>query len=301
MGRTALTLLALLGMAAGIDCRAESVFVNLLPGVQVDRTEIRLADIAQMASRDPAAAERLGATVVATCSTLSQPCHLEKAGLLSAIQAHAAQQGTTLLWGANETVTVTGRRRQLPLAPAIERAAARILQQMDPTHPIALGIKETPAAIEAPPGTATFRPEFDQMRRFGTMIDLPITVLVDGVTVARPLVRYVLQRVGTAFATDSPVRGEDQLEQKQARVQQTPGRSSTSWQKEEHDLGSDVAIARNKKIRLLIASGPVQVETEGTALSNAAIGTLVDVRRINGLADVRGRVIDSGTVLVEGN
>lgn len=301
MLRTFPALLALFGMTAGIDCRAESVFVNLLPEAQVDRPEIRLADIARMVGRDPAAAEGLGSAVVATCPTLARPCRLEKARLLPALQAHAAKQGSTLLWGANETVTVTGRRRQLPLAPAIEQAAARILQPMDPAHPLALEIKEAPVSIDAPPGPAEFRPEFDQMRRFGTMIELPITVLVDGVSVARPLVRYGLRRVGTVVATDSPAWSADRPEQRQARQRQAPGGVSTPSQQEEHGSGGDVAVARNKKVRLLIASGPVQVETEGTALSDAALGTLVDVRRANGLADIRGRAVDRATVLVEEN
>ncbi len=298
MVRAALLLLAMLGIVAGYDCQAAGIFVNLLPEAQVDRPEIRLADIARMVGREPGGAQQLGAVVVATCPTLARPCRLEMAGFLPAIQTQAAKLGTTLLWGANETVTITGRRRQLPLAPAIEQAAARILLQLNPAYPVALGITEAPVAVDVPPGPIEFRPEFDQIRRFGTTIELPITVLVDGVSVARPLVRYALRRVAAAVAADMPARGANpRPEQKQA-----PGQTSISAQKEKgamEGLSGDVAIGKNKKVRLLIATGPVQVETEGIALSDAALGALVDVRRANGQADIRGRAVDSDTVLVE--
>lgn len=274
MLRTGLSALAFIGIAIGTDCRAERVFINLRPQAEVDRAEVRLTDIAEIATRNSNVAEQLGSTVVFKCPSLASLCRLGKSDVVAVTQARAQQLGANLIWGSNEGVTVRGRMRPLSLMPAADRAAIRILQQMDQGYPLAVSIQEGPGSIDVPPGIAEFRPEFDQMRWVGSAIELPIHVLVDGASVAKPVIRYALRR---SFVSAPP----EELATER--------------------LTSDSAVAKNKKVRLLIGSGPVRIEAEGIALADADLGGTVRVRRPNGLADVRGRAIDRGTVLVEEN
>lgn len=294
MVRTGLSALALFGFVAGMDCRAESVFINLKPEAEVDRGEVRLADIAEIAARDANIAAQLGGNVVFKCPGLAQPCRVGKTDIMAATQAKAQQAGANVIWGSNEAVSVRGRMRALSLAPAIDRAAVRILQQMDQGYPLALSVKEGPASIEAPPGAAEFRPEFDQMRWVAGGLELPINVLVDGVSVARPLIRYSLRR---SLVSTTAERADDG----RGSAPRVAGGASIGQSVDPVPESGSAVVAKNKKVRLLIDSGPVRVEAEGIALADADFGGTVRVRRPNGLADVHGRAVDRGTVLVEEN
>lgn len=303
--RTCLAVLALIGFAAGMDCRAETVFVNLRPEAEVGHSEVKLSDIAEVVSRDATAADQLGRSFVDKCPSLALPCRLERSRLAPAIETRAAQMGARLVWGANESVALKGRMAPLPLSSAIDHGAIRILQRMDQGYPLAVNVKDAPDSIDAPPGAAEFRPDFNEMRRIGAVIELPINVLVDGVSVARPIIRYGLRH---GFASGKPELprpvAASSRQDKPALLQRPWQGTAGAFQDDRHASegpAGNVLVAKNRKVRLLIDSGPVRVEAEGIALADAGPGGTVDIRRANGLADIRGRVIDHGTVLVEEN
>lgn len=293
--------LAFSSLVLGLDCHAGNVFINLRTEVEVDRADLNLADIAEVISRDPASASKLGATFVARCPSLSRLCHIQKTDISEAIETLAAQQQTRVIWGAAETVAIRGRKRSLPLTSVIDRTAIELVQRLGRGSPMAISISERPTSVEVPPGNTEFHPEFAQMLKEGSTIELPINVLVDGISVARPVVRYTVRRIPHPPRTESQSNAfVSHTENKtvQATVFSPESQAQTSGSERAVEA---MAVTKNKKVRLLIGSGPVRIETEGIALADASIGSIVDVRRDNGLAAIKGRAIDYGTVEIEDN
>jgi len=294
MRHSRLAVIPLCALFVTMDCLAESVFVNLRHEAEIDNVKVRLSDIAEIITQNGSVAEQLGSAVVYECASFAPPCRLTKRDAMASTLAQARQLGADVIWGSNEVVTVRGRMRTLSLSPAIDQAAIRILQRIANGHPLALKVMEGPTLIEAPPGKVDFKPEFERIRWVDGNIELPINVRVNGSSVAKPIVRYALQR---NLISASAEQGDD----KQQHFKRTAG-SMVNVQGDSMVQNSESSpIIKNRKVRLLVDSGTVRIETEGVALENASIGESVVVRRPNSLADVHGRAIDRGIVLVEEN
>lgn len=280
--------LVFLGLAIGASCQAETLFVSLRPVALVDRTEFRLADISEIVGRQRQAIDQLGNLIVGRCARLTQPCHLTKGQISAAVQPRASELGIDLVWGSVEAVDIHGRSRSVSLTTAIDQTAIRLVQAMDSGYPLAIGVKDGPAAVDVPPGAVQIEPQFARMRRVGALIEMPIDVLVDGSVMAQPIVRYVLRK-GSAPSTI------------ESRVPTEEFDTKTTELSSEKRVAERVAVSRNEKVRLLIATGPLRIEAEGIALAAAHLGAAVRVRRADGVEDVEGRAVGQGTVLVEEN
>ena len=266
-------LFSVLGVATTAE--AASVFLEIRPQALVDKAEVRLADVADILTRDVNLAEQLGRVAVGQCKSLVKGCRLDKTTFESLVETRAAELGAQLAWSSTETIYIKGRNTRFSLLPAAEKAAIRILLQVDQGRPLAISLPEGPMLIDIPPGEIAVLPAFDRGRRSGNVIEVPLLVSVDGMVVAQPTIRYLLHR--TSAGSDRRISNESTT------------RSDSS--------AAQNVILKDKKVRLLIESGSVRVEAEGIALADAGIGDAVTVKLANGLVDVRGRLIDSGTVL----
>lgn len=256
----------------------ESAFVELRSEALVEQAGVLLRDIARIASRDPAVAERLGSLPVGRCASLAGDCRLDADMIVPEVEAHASETGVRLVWGANRSVAVSGRPRQVSLVAAIERGAAWAVQAYGQGVPVFVDVVEAQTTLSVPRGVTSVTPEIGRVRRVGAVLEMPVRVVVDGVEVARPVVRYMVRR--SADGTGDTGAG--------SRIA---------------SMASDtrMAVAKDQRVRLLIDAGPVRVETEGVALGDARVGGTVRVRRSNGLAAVTGRAVDLGTVQVTEN
>lgn len=278
--------------AAGI-CQAASVFVDLKPEASVAQRDIRLADIAHIVSRDSQSllAERLGNLTVSRCVSLAQKCRLMLAPIVAEVDARASELGISVVWGANQSTVITGRTQSLSLATAVDQGGAWIVGAIAQGNPVLVSVVEGPMTIDVPPGQARLQPGFSQIRRLGDYVDLPIQVLVDGIEVARTSIRYLVRQgnnpgsSGSALAAPVP---NPSLAMPSVTEEQKPGTNGLSR--------TSVAVSKDQRVRLLVESGLVKIETDGIALADAELGESVRVRRTNGLAAVTGRAIDHGTV-----
>lgn len=266
----------------------ENVFVDVRPEAVVDQPQVVLRDIARVAARDSALAEQVGALVVGRCTSLSGGCRFEMDAVAGAIEARAAAIGANLIWGANRGVAVVGLPKAVSLDSAIDRGAVWLVQTFAQGAPVYVDVVGGPTSVTVPPGVVTVRPEISRMRRVGASLDMPVRVLVDGVDVAQPQVRYLMRRTADTHDGHSGTQA--------GRFDAMPFQAHAI-------AGSEprVAVAKDQRVRLLIDAGPVRVEAEGVAMGDAKVGGTVKVRRANGLAAVTGRAVDQGTVQVVEN
>lgn len=265
-------------LCASVAHAGESVFVELRSEAVVEQASVLLRDIARVVSRDPAVAERFGSLPVGRCASLAGDCRLDADLIVPEVEARAAEAGVRLVWGANRSVAVSGKPRQVSLAAAIERGAAWAVQTYGQGAPVFVDVVETQTILSVPHGVVSVTPEIGRVRRAGAVLEMPVRVAVDGVEVAQPVVRYVVRR---------SVDGSGDA---------GAGSSAAS-------IANDarMAVAKDQRVRLLIDAGPVRVETEGVAMGDARVGGTVKVRRSNGLAALTGRAVDLGTVQVTEN
>lgn len=303
MSRLVFLLIAVL--AWGECIAVQTVFVDLRTEAVVDRPEITLAEIAGVFARDEESSKRVGRLSVAHCASLASGCRLDKDALSAIVEGQAREFGVRVVWSANKSVLIKGRARKLPLTPAIEGVAVRIVQLFDQGNPVAVDVLDGPTSIDVPIGLVDVQPQIDQLRRTGPLLEIPLLVSVDGKIVAKFTARYALRRVAATGANDFGFRvgggnaggsGESDLSKIRPPAIANGGRQKILSLASQQNV-----VEKNQKVRLLIESGLVRVEADGISLAAAGIGDLVRVKRTNGLAGVSGRVIDHGTVLVVEN
>lgn len=279
---------------------AESVFLDVRSEATVDQASVILADIARVVARDASVAEQLGRMPVARCASFIRECRIQIETVSGPVEARAAELGANVVWGANRSVVVNGRPKVVSLVPAIDRGAAWVLQAYGQGAPVYVSVVDGVSAVTVPPGALQVLPEPARMRRVGAYIEMPVRVLVDGMEVAQPQVRYVVQR--GAQSVDVPALPVAQSIEvapiaTTARALPSPMLSDQPLVRSE----SGNAVVKDQRVRLLIESGSVRVEAEGVALGDAKVGGDVKVRRANGLATVTGRAIDHQTVQIVEN
>ncbi|MBI2308415.1 MAG: flagella basal body P-ring formation protein FlgA [Rhodocyclales bacterium] len=269
---------------------AESVFFDVRPEATVDQPNVVVADIVRVVARDSALAEQLGSIPVGRCASLAGGCRFDVDSVAGAVEARAAELGARIVWGGTRGVAVSGRPKSVSLASAIDGGAAWLVQAYGQGAPVYVDVIDGAATVSVPSGRLQILAEPARMRRAGAYAEMPVRVLVDGVEVAQPQVRYLIRRMAAAAdgKTLPTVDGVANFHAPSANPLVAGG-----------ELRS--AVTRNQRVRLLIDSGPVRVEAEGVALGDALLGGVVAVRRGSGLAAVTGRAIDQGTVQVVEN
>lgn len=269
---------------------AESVFFDVRPEAMVDQPTVVVADIARVIARNGALVEQLGGIPVGRCASLAGGCRFDVDSIADAVEAHAADLGARVVWGGTRGVAVSGRPRNVSLASAIENGAAWLVQVYGQGAAVYVDVVDGVGTVPVPPGRLQMLTEPARMRRVGMYLEMPVRVLVDGVEVAQPQVRYVVRRAAT------PAEGQSSPTANSAGHSPFVAANHSAAGGE-----ARVAVTKDQRVRLLIDAGPVRVEAEGVALGNATLGSMVAVRRANGLAAVTGRAIDQGTVQVVEN
>jgi hypothetical protein len=274
-------LLLVLGMLAQA-ARAEDAFLSLRPQVSVDHSVVLLGDVVEVTARQPAIAERLHGIELARFSSLAKPAKLSRAEIDGLLNQRGALPSGGIAWGGSTEVVISGRLRRIDLAPGIDGAASQLMQALGPGHAVVIRVLDNGGDVMAPPGRTSVRPEMGALYRFGQTVDVPLAVEVDGIAVARPIVRFEVSR--------SPLDS--------AQFDPAPRRAAAPVSV---DRGSpaELSVEKDRPVRIVVEAGSVRLEGEGTALADAREGDTVKVRRATGGTELLGRAAGPGLVLVE--
>ena len=302
MFRRALFLIA--SLAGSASFAGQMVFLDLHREAVLDHAEVTLSEIADVFTRNDELARLVGRVTVAHCASLANNCRLEKSSLAAIVEEQTKKLGAQIIWSANESVLIKGRTRTLSLTPVIDSVAVGIVRTLGSNIPLAIKVLAGPTSIDIPIGITEIQPRIEQTHRTGTILELPLLVLVDGTIVANPMIRYEVRpaikqlTIGSAQQTMGAIDGSsggfpknNDIRSAKAGVENKNLRGSASSR-------SHHVVEKDQTVRLMIESGMVRVEAEGVVLTAGEIGDLVKVKRANGLAEVSGRVLDHGTVLV---
>lgn len=288
--------LFLAGVALCSCCLAETVFVDLRAEAEVDKLPLSLGDLARLDARDKELARQLGGLQVDVCPTLAKSCRVDREKLAQAIAGPASRLGASLAWSATEAILVKGHVRPVSLSAAVDQGGVQILDRLGRGEILAAVVRDESPVVQVPPGAREIRPDLGGMRRIGGNVDLPFNVLVDGIPVARPVVRYALVHgVKPVGSGESKVTRSGLPLKPVGEVQAAGGALPVQA------VPAAAVVGKNRPVRLLIDSGAVRIEADGLAVGDAGLGEYVGVVRQSAGGEIRGRVIGQGLVLLEEN
>lgn len=264
-----------------------SVFLDLYPTATIEKSDYTLGEIAAIVGSDSAQVEAMKRIRVDNCGLSKVVCRVTKAQVSARLTDDQAIRPGGVVWGSNETVEIRRGFRQVVLTGTAEEIAVRLAQRYQSHGQVVIKILESGTALMVPSGKVVVIPDFQRLkRRNRDVLEVPLTILVDGVSVKTTALRFhVSANLGRADAVNDDIQSIRVVSEKSAVPLITDMRGSSR-------------VAKDQHVRLILASGDVTVETEGIALESGAVGQEIFVRRPNASYRLRGRVLDGGAVLV---
>jgi len=268
---------------------AGEVFVSLKTEAKISQMEVHLGDVADIAAADSKDRRRLELFKIAKLPPIGA-FKLSRSEIEYGLNKGIRGSMPTIVWGGAENVLISGKSQRVSLAPGIDAAAVFLLNRLGGNGKVTLRMVHGVENVEVPLGKAVVRPDFPSIQVMGAHVDVPLIVEIGGVKVRQTSVRFqvIPRSEKLAFPKNKLYAKPEASDESLAALE------SSSRTDGEHRL-----VAKDQAVTLLIDTGGVRIETAGMALNNANKGEKVRVRRINGGAEIVGRVMQSGVVLAD--
>lgn len=297
-----------------VRCRSQA----LVRGV-----DVRLQDVADIATDDPVLAQRLAEISFGRRPARGFNRVLPQAGVRTQLALAGLTPDQVRVSGADETVVQSVHAAVQPqelidVGEPILRAAL----DLEPEHDIEFELTSKLAALEVPPGRRSFdlrgRLRGDAVQATSAVVE--VAVVVDDEEFKVVSLPYRLRRFGKALVVTEPVRRETPLGAtvlESRRIELSPGAQTLhvadfatvrgmvaardlrrGQTLRLSDLTAPAVIRPKDPVVVVLDRGRVQVTTRGVSLRSGAVGDRVDVVTRNGRvlqAVVRG----AGVVAVE--
>lgn len=270
---------------------AGEVFVSLKADTKISQREVRLGDVADIVATDITERRRLESLQVAVISSEGSPKQLSRSEIEYGLSQVSKEKLPTIVWGGAENVLVSSKPQRVSLASGIDAAAVFLLNRIGGNAHAGLRMIEGIESVEVPHGKVVVRPDFSSIRTIGTYIDVPLIVEVEGLRVMQTSVRFQVIRHPK---TQALANAERDIES-ESSGQSSPMLDGHASQANRNNR----LVVKDQTVTLLIETGGVRIETSGMALNDANKGEKVRVRRVSGGAEIVGRVMQRGVVLVD--
>lgn len=283
---------------ASAAAHAEDVFLSLRSAVEVDSTTVRLGDVADVVSRRHANLKRLKEIRVSDVMHVDEPLSINRHDVEKILVKQGAFPAGGIAWGGASAVLVTVRRHPVDLSPGIDSAAAMLMARMAPGYDTSIRIIDAGGYVVAPPGKVTVRPDMNEMRRFGQIVEIPLSVDVNDISVAKPVIRLQVcrqPRQGARAGSDKPLLAPHDMANRTTDLP-NPGATAARRGAPAPDV---LFVKKDHPVHFIIETGAVRLEGEGVALSDARQGEYVKVKRASGPEEFLGRATSPQLVLVE--
>lgn len=286
-------------------CLADDIYIRLRPEVTLEHSNIYLRDIASVttSSDDHQKIEKLLAEQIAKMGIHESTMRLSRHDVESIISKHRPDLRESIIFGGAESVSVQGRQA-VSLAPEMDSLATWVMQRVGPQ----LGAVELTVMTkntefhDVPMGAVEKRPLFEQTRRSGQDIHIPILVSVDGRVYAKPVLHFRLQPIHGAAALDRTVF--PLVSASHATTKIASSLTGAAMDGVTHTDDSDLPgkksflITKNQLVRIVVQDGVIRIESDGISLANANVGDEVKVRRGDNPDVLVGHVSGPNTVVV---
>lgn len=316
--------LACAALLGGGGASAATASVKLRPQAEAADRDVRLSEIAKVASEDADVARALNELVVARIAMVGRPTRVLRSELARYVHAHRPWGTTTVEWQGAEAVSIQIRavrvepqqiidRAAGDLKAALERGGASIdVRPVSHVDVLRLPPGEVSITTRLPAGdgevlqpSRRMRVEIEVAQRGEALRRLPLWFEVRALApgwVARgdlqpghPLGSADLQQ-GTVdraqLAGDTVVDVQEAVGMRLRR----PLRGGEAIRRSL--LEPMPAVTRGSAVSVQVKAGPVTVGANGVALADGSTGQLVPVR-VSGAQVLRGRVVAPGVLEVE--
>jgi hypothetical protein len=269
---------------------ASEVFVSLKAEVKISQPDARLGDVADIVATDVAEKRRLESLKIAKLPSVGTAVRLSRSEIEYGLSKASNEKLPIIVWGGSENVLVSSKSQSVSLAPGIDAAAAFLFNRLGGNAQVSLRMIHGVDSVEMPPGSVVVRPDFSSIHTFGAYIDVPLIVEIEGLSAMQTSVRFqVIRHSKIHDLANAELNENSESSDEPLQFDKETSRTDRSnhW------------VTKDQAVTLLIETGGVRIETSGMALNDANKGEKVRVRRISGGAEIVGRVMQRGVVLVD--
>lgn len=321
---TSLCLLALWAAAVQplqAQTAASAARISLPEHVQVDRSDVRLGDVASLASPDPETLRRLMDLPLGRAPRAGQSFVLERDVLARWIRSHAGLQGDQITWHGAAFTDISLRSRDVPGDDIVALADKALRQQLAGQLPTGTRIELQPVAV---PRDLAIADELVELkpRPMATALAPRMTVWVDvggagrvqrSVAVVFEVVVYgpVVVAARDIPAGASLLAGDVEVREQNmamaAASQKNPARQFSDGQRLRRTIRAGETltaahtetvpdVARGSWAVLETHQAGLNVQSRAEVLQDGRAGQMVQVKPVNATASLLARVAGPGRV-----
>jgi flagella basal body P-ring formation protein FlgA len=310
--------------AGGARADAGAPSVHLLKSATINTMQYRLGDVAQIRVDDAALKGRLEAVTIGVTPRLGYTEYVSRQQIEKLVAQSCPDLRESILWAGSDKVGVRGAGTELDLQPHVNRIRELILSQwhrslQDIARFDIQPVQDLPAIV-VPRGTVKVESRIAENAGLSKRLCAWLDVAVDGkhyqtipVWFSVKAYKPVLVAKKTMTRHQNP-RQDDFIVQVQD-IAGIPGTFSevsrqltSAWLKRPlregevltaADLEEMPLVRRGENVRVTLAEGPVQIETEGVAQVHGRMGDIVRVQNLQTSGIYTARVTGVGAVTVK--
>lgn len=317
--------LALLSAAAAPPAQAQATAslarISLPEHVQVGQSDVRLGDVASLASPDPAILRRLMDLPLGRSPRAGQSFVLERDVLARWVRSHAGLQGEQIAWQGAAFTDISLRSRDIPGDDIVALADKALRQQLGgqlpagtriELQPVAvprdLAVADEPAELKPRPVAAVLAPRMTVWVDVGGAgrVQRSVAVVFE-VAVYGPVVVAARDIPAGASLLSGDVEVRERNMAAAAPSQKNPARNFSDGQRLRRPIraGEVLTAAHTEAIPDVVRGGWAVLETRQAGLSvqsraevlqDGRTGQMVQVKPVNATASLLARVAGPGRV-----
>lgn len=296
--------------------------INLPGHVQVGQSDVRLGDVASLASRDPVLLRRLMDLPLGRAPRAGQSFVLERDVLARWIRSHAGLEGEQITWQGAAFTDISLRSREIPGEDIVASAAKALRQQLGSQLPVGTRIELQPVAVPRDLAVADELVELTP-RPMGAPVPAPrMTVWVDigaaakvqrsvavvfEVAVYGPVVVAARDIPAGASLLAADVQVREQNMASAAVSQKNPARDFPDGQRLRRPIraGETLTAAHTEAIPDVVRGSwallesrqaGLNVQSRAEVLQDGRAGQMIQVKPVNATASLLVRVAGPGRV-----
>jgi len=273
---------------------SDEVYLNLQSRMQADHVMISLKDMASVVAdvETPWAQQ-----AIFNIGNLSQPNRLSRVEIEDLLLKQYSWLRGKIVWGGASSILIEGRKH----AQSLDAGVAQAQQWLEQTMEGQTGRKSEyrlvnkMSLLELPAGKVSQQPMVERVRFIGHRAEMPLYIFVDQRLIAKRNLQFELRPPSGGRELESLLTDKDN------------GKLSVPTDKElvaNNEIpvvpaGSKLLISKNQLVKVLMQHGPIQIESEGRAQSDAESGTSVMVQRLDSPDMFMAQVLQPGIVTVK--
>lgn len=289
--------LLVISLCVSVNCFADStIYIKLDSEVAVDHFVLQLGDVATVITNNPSQSSQMLRLPIVNLQTLTSPIRITKNQIEKALLADMPEIQNQITWAGGESVLVSGAKHEIKLDAIIEESRRQLTDMMaNQDASIQILSLNRFAKLLVPMGTVEHQLHFERAKRLAGNISIPLDILVDGNVFATPVLKFKI--VGGQSPNDST---DVKQELKENRAKQAVPNSDKVKDVSNADE-SGLLIQKNQHVKVIYDDGPIHIESEGIALSDARLGELVKIKRTESADFYTGQAQARGVIVVKDN